>query len=212
MKIQKKKVKKCDLCQKNALLELDDKNLCEKHFSESIERKVKRYTRQSQSLDKNQTILALEPVSEFFLTQIIKIPLNMITKDISHFKISDLNSFGNSRSTRLISFIKANRIQKIVLPWTADNEIKIFLDSFLTNEPIKPIPDDYIKMFLPIPELALKNYCKIKKIPYTPQKRSDLIEKLDLFESRYPGTKNALLKSSAVIEFIKEQEQNQDQK
>ena len=66
--------------------------------------------------------------------------------------------------------------------------------------------------FLHIQKKESTYTAEIKKIPYTPQKRSDLIEKLDLFESRYPGTKNALLKSSAVIEFIKEQEQNQDQK
>ncbi|MBT6519501.1 hypothetical protein HOK51_06640 [Candidatus Woesearchaeota archaeon] len=220
-----KKSNECSLCEKKASKKLDDKNLCNKCFLNVFERKIKRQIRQKNKLCKGETILAIDNITEYVLKEVIKLPLNIITKNQSYFKITNFTSINTiSQNEKLAQFIKENKINKVILPWTADNEIEFFLNSFMKQQSLqknnqkqktqkiqkiqKNLPKKFIKLFTPIPQDALEYYCELKKIKYTKcekknQKNNELKKLINDFELKYPGTKNALIKSSKLISSIR---------
>ncbi|MBT7902443.1 hypothetical protein HN587_01170 [Candidatus Woesearchaeota archaeon] len=199
MSTKEKSTEKCSICEKKPFQQLDDKNLCKKCFVSILERKIKKSTRNSNKLQKETKVLLFDSISEHIIKDVIKLPLNITIKKLSFFKIKSLKEI--NKNTQLKEFIKKNEIQKVIIPWTQDDEVELFLSNWFEDKK-NELPQKFVKLFLPISDVALNTYCKLKEIQFTPTKRKELSKRIDLFEKKYPGTKNSITKSSIIFSDI----------
>lgn len=174
-------------------------NLCRKCFFWIIEKRVKKVLKESK-IKKNDKILLLDSLSEYFFKRIMKMPLTVIKKSKNFFNIKEFDEsiFGNKK---LKEFIKTNKIKKTIIPRNLDNEIVPLLKKHFKNSKIKE-NKKFVKLFKNILEDELILFSKLKRIPYKKMKKNDEKDFLDKIEKRYPGTKFSFLKSMNKLEEI----------
>ncbi len=165
--------RKCHKCCKSAESKLVDKWYCRKCFCELVEQKIKHNLRKY-NLKKDCRLTVKDKASEYIITKVINLPVRITNKKGDY----------------------------EVVPWTMDDENEEFLKKFLENKKIKTKEDlKKIKLFCPLSKNDMKTYFSIKKIPYSPEK-TELNDMMDKFESKYAGTKNALLRSNERLNEI----------
>lgn len=167
----------CNRCSKTAELVLVDKHLCNNCFSRLIEQKIKKNLREYR-LTKGMKLSITDEGCKYIIEKIINLPIEIVDEPES--------------------------ADKIILPWTLDDENEEFLGRMFEDKKLV-VPDDEnkVKLFKTLSRTDMKNYFKIKKVKYTVEK-TELGNMIDKLEKKYPGLKTSLLKSQEKIkELIK---------
>lgn len=191
---------KCLHCSNQAKLKFTDKNLCNKCFCKVIEKRVRKYIRLNKLISKDDRLLIVDKVCEYFIDNIIK---NLPTKQ---FRIDfDEDLFLILKDGKINDFVKNNKIDRVIIPWTLDHEAFFFLTKFFEKgfdlDRLK-FDKKYIKLFLTVDEKSLIEFCKIKKIRYNRIKDSRLNKELERLVERYPELKYSLGKSIKVLKKL----------
>ncbi|MBI5398689.1 hypothetical protein HZB03_04460 [Candidatus Woesearchaeota archaeon] len=192
----------CQHCvSKHAKNTLADKCLCDSCFAALCERKLRRNLR-NYDLKRDEQVLFLEDTSSKALGHLTHIPLKLTTAMLSNAELSAAALFDAGIIDR---HLKEHAAQRIVVPWTMDDENEKFLREILTykkghrkDNTQKFQEKNLIKLFAPLSRTETQQYCTIKKIPYSGQihKSNTLGKMLDAFEKKYPGTKTSIAQSA----------------
>jgi len=186
----------CIKCRKiNALVNLPHiKNVCSSCFTEIIEKRIRRYVRINKIFRKNDRILVSDDLSFFLVNSIIKdLPAHIFLKSMN---IDDLSKSSVKRS------IKKDKINKILIPWTIDDEANLFLNNLFSGRN-KRLDKRYIKLLITITDKEAGLFSKINDIDFKENKKNEEIKKmLDMLEQKYPETKFSLSRSIGQMEKI----------
>ena len=160
-----------------------------------IEKRIRRHIRTSNFFEKGDRILATDDITEFLLKKILgKLPDEIIKKKIS------LTSLSNKTAKE---FIKKNKINKVVIPWTADDESVSFLKSIFGDGNISFENTSYIKLLRPVLDEEASFYAKKNKIQWQPNKKDKKVKTfIDNMQKKYPETKFSLIRSIEKLEEI----------
>jgi len=195
---------KCFTCNNKSELNLGYlKPVCNSCFCRIIEKRVKKYLRLTCPLKKNERLLVIDDLSYFFITEFLKLPL-----DITYKKMKLSMDDCIFQDEKLKKIIKEKKISRVILPWSCDDENLLFLDSLFTKKSSSNLPKlskkskaKFIKLFKPVTDKELDIYSKQKRI----NRLKNRLEKkksttktreiLDKIEEKNPGAKFSLLKS-----------------
>jgi len=162
---------KCSKCKSKACVEtpFGERHYCDRHFLESIEKRVRKELRTKQKLDvKKEYFIFNDGSHEFELTK--------------HFLKEIFNN-------RLKLKLTKQESKAQIFPCSLDSETSGFLESFLDDKDYKK------KRFMPlivVSQAEMEELCRIKKIKYKEKKFNGILDEL---ESDYPGTKFSTLKT-----------------
>ena len=183
-------MKKCNKCGKNTVLYHRD--FCRPCFQKIIEKRIRKYVRLNKMFSKNDNILVIGDLTEHLLKGILKdLPVNITKKN-----------FASPFSKQVKDFAKKNKINKIVIPWTLDNEIEYFLDNWTHKKTTYDLFGEmkgYVKLFKPVMEEELEKFAKIKRIKFRAAKKNHLLDKI---EKQYPGSKFGMANSIEEMKGI----------
>ena len=154
----------CGKCSKQGVYTYVDKHFCEKHFLEIVEKNVRKNFRKYK-IQKNEELAINGIIAKYFVDKVLTMPYEISKK----------------KSVRLVTEI------------TLDDLDIAFLDNILNNSSNILFNEKFINIFENLPSSVIKDFCKIKNIPFT-KKISKLEKDLSLLENKYPGTKNSLFK------------------
>ncbi|MAG08082.1 hypothetical protein CMO89_01305 [Candidatus Woesearchaeota archaeon] len=163
--------------------------LCKNCFCRQIELRIRKYVRVNEIFKRDDRILVFDELSLFLVKSIIKgLPVKVFFKSGFMEAVAD-----NKKDKKLADFIKANKVNKVVIPWTLDNEISAFLGEIFYDKKIK---NGYIKLFINVREDEIKLFAKFRKLEFEGIKMDEKLRKeLDLLESKYPDVKFGLRRS-----------------
>jgi hypothetical protein len=160
---------KCIKCKAKVL---GDFEFCRSHFVENIEKRVKKDIRQNNLIEKDEMLLAKDPLSRHFIEKVINVP------------------------------VKIGKKGREAMQWTMDDEILLFLDSLFGKKNIKAsgigIIKDRIKLFRTVTDKELLAYAKIKGLKFDKkrtEKEKSIISELNLLEKDHRETRFSLIKS-----------------
>lgn len=184
---------KCKKCKNQAEVNFSHlEPLCEKHFLETIEKRVRKNLRKKSLICKGDRILIIDnnskeyAVGEFLLKNIIKdLPVKIETK-----------------KSEKLSYASSNH-NKIIVPWSLDDETEEFLNFMFSKKKTKKFGKKYHKLLKNISEEEIEKFAEIKRFKYKHKKRSRIKEMLDTLEKRYPGYKFSLLNSIKEVKSLK---------
>jgi len=169
--------------------------LCENCFCRQIELRIRKYIRLNEVFKKDDNILIFDKLSLFLVKRIIK---GLPTKIFLKKEFIDLIA-NNKKDKKLENFIKDNKINKVVVPWTLDNEICSFLEEIFFDNKNKI---DYIKLFTNVRKEEIRLFAKFRNIKFVGIETNDkLTELLDSLEKKYPDVKFGLRKSTERLRF-----------
>ncbi len=173
----------CSICGKKGKLEYKKEKLCDGCFCRIIEKRIRKNARINKLFSKGDKILVQGDLAELVLKDIIKgLPVKI-------FKRKAVNK----------EFIKKNKIDKIVVNWTMDDEIINFLKNFFDGKKEKK-DKKVVKLLKVVSDEDLKNFSKIKKIKFVPNKKDkNIVEMVEYMAERYPDTKEKLLNSAIAL-------------
>lgn len=113
---------KCYLCKGKAeISQQKGREICKECFCRVIEKRTRKYSRLNRCFEKSDRIAAEGRLAEYLVKQIVK---GMPVKVFCRAKIGK-------------EFVRKNKINKIVLKWTMDDEINNFLESILEKKKTK---------------------------------------------------------------------------
>ena len=167
-------------------------NLCQNHFLELIEKRVRKGLRTQKLIKKNDKILFIDNkskeyyVSNYLLKSIIKnLPVKIDTK----------------KSKKLT--LASAKHNKIIIPWSLDDEAEEFLELiFNKKQPLK-FNKKALKLLGNVSEEEIELFAKIKRFKYKKTSKSKIKQMLDKMENKYPGYKFSLLNSIKQIKELK---------
>lgn len=187
---------KCFKCKKNkAVVDLFYiKNLCKSCFFKIIERRLRKHIRLNKLFKKNDRILIIDNLSFYLVKKIIKdLPVKIFFKEIP------VNSLNNKK---IKDYIRNNKINRIVIPWTLDDEISLFLENIFLNKKTR-IKKDYIKLLKTVTDKEIILFARLKNIKFRENKKNkEIKEFLDKLEYKHPETKFSLLRSINQLEKL----------
>ena len=105
-------------------------NPCKKCFFYLLEKRIKRVFKEER-IKKNDKILILDSLSEYFFKRIMTMPLVVVKMGKSFFGIKEIKSIYENK--KLNYFAAKNKINKIIIPWTLDHEVSSFLGKYFKN-------------------------------------------------------------------------------
>ena len=149
---------------------------CSSCFSHIIERRIRKYIRESAPLKRNQQVVVSNPLSTHFIQHITHVPL-VVPKKIQ--KKNDL----------------------VVQLHTLDDVVVQFLDHFLLGKKKITKKKNELWLFSSITDEELTLYCHYHHIRFAAQKHP-LKEMILHLEKEHPGTVHALYKSVMELEDI----------
>lgn len=166
-----------------------------KDFIRIIEKRVRKHARLNKLFRKHDKIFVKGTLNKYLVPKIIKdLPCKIYYKK------------------------PKTRVNKIVIPWTLDDEINLFLKQFFTGKKIRQNPK-HIKLLKPITDKEAARFAKIKKLKFKPNKTLKFVSKaykspiwkkekaiqhfIDEMEKSYPDTKYKLYKSKELLKCIK---------
>jgi len=149
---------------------------CSSCFSHIIERRIRKYIRESAPLKRNQRVVVSDPVSAHFMQHITHVPLVVVKK-------------------------RQKKNDCVVLLHTLDDLVVQFLEHFLLGKKKVVKKKNELRLFSSITDEELALYCQYHKIRFAAQKHP-LKEMLLGLEKEHPGTLHALSKSVCDLEEI----------
>jgi len=175
---------KCAKCPKTATTAIPygERNYCDKHFLEFIEKRIRKDLRKSKPNIKQEQILLNDDSTEYHITKYF---LKEIYNDRLKFKESK------------------DEPECTIMPRTIGEETTQFLEQFLSDKDM-PV-SRAINPLKHITPNELKELCRILKIKYQKKENNEILENL---ENSYPGTMFSAMKTK---EFL-EQEKNKKNK
>ena len=165
---------KCAKCTNEATIKYPNGDLCNSCFMDMLYKRVEKELRQH-PFKKGESVLIVGELASHFIDHVNKIEL---------FKVFAEESNENED------------YDKIVIPWTADDEADNFYEELTSNKPNLKENNKTIKLFKSILDKELAEAAKILKIEFTPKKRNSDVEKIN---KKYPTAKFGLVKSSEEI-------------
>jgi len=187
---------KCVKCGRSASVRVQNLNTCEACFIKIIEKRVRKELRINKLIEKNNRVLIIDDgtasskVAQYMLPRIIKdMPIILRLKQIRY-------SLGAK--------IKG-MYDKIILPWSVDQENEYFLSCIFQNKKPKYLghytlgSKKYVKMLLPLLESEIKLFAKINNLEFHKQAKSSYTQLLNKLESFSPELKFSLLKASRMF-------------
>src|SRR3989338_4572155 len=138
---------------------------CSSCFSHIIERRIRKYIRESAPLKRNQRVVVHDPLSAHFIQHITHVPLVVIKK-------------------------KQKKNDLVVLLHTLDDIVVQFLDHFLLGKKKILKKKNELWLFSSITDEELSLYCQYHHIRFVPQKHP-LKEMILQLEKEHPGTVHA---------------------
>ena len=177
----------CSHCNKNAATVYFSYsgNLCRKCFLRLIEARVRKYARLQNVFKKDDRILVIDKLSTFLIRRIVgDLPFKMFNKK---YKISQL------KTPLVNTFIKKKRINKIIIPWTIDDECCMFLEHLFVGKTTKL---KYYSLMLTMTDEEALLFAGYNTISFKPLKKNKEIQAImRTLEEKYPETKFSLVKS-----------------
>ena len=168
---------KCAICKKKATIETPygERHYCDLHFSESIEKRVRKDIRINQPLDlKKKYYLPKDKTSEIKIAEdILK---NIFGKNLKIENTTDLNK------------------KNLILPKSLDEESSDFLESYFNNKHLSK--NEHINPLKSLTQKEIVEIARIMKIQYKPKKTLKMLEEL---EEKYSGTLFSVARSSDFI-------------
>lgn len=169
--------------------------LCDKCFCKIIEKRVRKYVRVNKLFKKNDKIMVTDALCNYLVKSILKgLPVKLFYKKVNVEKLNDKN---------IKDFIKKNKINKVVVSWTADDEAQLLLQKVFHDK--KEIKDrKIVKLLNPILDDEALLFSKFKKLQFKINKKDkNLKEFIDKVEKVNPGAVFGLMKSHKKMrEFI----------
>lgn len=170
------------------------KDVCNSCFAKIIEKRIRKYIRINKIFKKNDRIFIIDDLSFFLVKNIIKdLPVEISLKNMD---IEDLSKKAVKNK------LKKDKINKIVIPWTLEDEANIFLNNLFAKKNNK-LNKKYIKLLISITDKEAGLFAKINKIDFKENKKNnDIKNMLDALEQKYPETKFSLLRSIEQMKKI----------
>lgn len=172
---------KCLKCSRNAEINYPNGDLCKSCFLEILTNRIKKELRKNYLFKKGEKVLVFGKLTEIFLKKAVEgLPLAVKT-DKNYTK--DM-------------FDKKFFYDKIIIPWTADDESELFYEEITKPRlNLKNIGQNnkIIKLFKPILDEELVKAAKILKIKFKPKKRNKELEKI---QKKFSSAKFGLVKSA----------------
>tara|TARA_Y100000310_G_scaffold5667_1_gene6578 strand:+ start:2774 stop:3328 length:555 start_codon:yes stop_codon:yes gene_type:complete len=161
-------------------------SLCESCFCKQIELRIRKDIRINKVFKKDDRILFFDKLSQKVVKGIIKgLPVK------SFYKPGLINE-------KLESFVKDNKVNKVVIPWTLENEDCSFLEELFFGG--KRVENNYIKLFSNVREDELRLFAKFKGVEFEGIKMNEKLRKfLDELENKYADVKFGLRRSVAKL-------------
>ena len=172
---------KCYLCNKTALIELQkNRSMCNECFCRLLEKRIRKDARINKIFSKNDRILIIGELNKYLVKSIIKeLPVKLFFRA----KIDK-------------EFVKKNKINKIVINWTLDDEIHEFLKDFFADKMTAGTGKKYIKLLRKITDKEAELFVKIKKLKFKKNKKDKHIEKfLQGLEKDHPEIRYTLFRN-----------------
>ncbi|MBN2111570.1 hypothetical protein JW707_00570 [Candidatus Woesearchaeota archaeon] len=184
---------KCFKCGRQAVASFRQiGSLCENHFLELIEKRVRKDMRTKRLIRKNDRILLINNESKeyhtgyYLLKRIIKdLPVKIETRKTSNLAAS------------------SKKHNKIIIPWSLDDEAEEFLNMVFSKKKPKKFSKKTIKLLKNVTEEEIEIFAKIKKFKCRKQAKPRIKKMLDELEKRYPGYKFSLLNSIKQMKELK---------
>ena len=171
--------------------------LCNSCFIKVIEKRVRKDVRLKRLFSRDDHILILDDktkesiVSQYLLNSI----LNHLPVTIFIFEIEDRF---NLDEKNLKAIVRTGCINKIVLPWSLDDEGECFLSKMFGKLDFeKQKKPERIKLLRNVSEKEIEVFAKIKRFKYKKLKpyNKDIREMLNTLEKKHPEIKFSVLKS-----------------
>ncbi len=163
---------------------------------ETIIKKIRKELRLNAPISKSDVVLVTDDLTEAILKDIIRgMNVQIIKKNF----VCDENLFENKK---LKEFVKRNKVTKIFIPWTADDEIEYFINGFIRNKnDLKYLGHHgkFVKLFNSIFNNEVEELAKSKKMIYKIKKRDEFVEKV---AKKYNFAKFGLLNSIQQIKRL----------
>jgi hypothetical protein len=152
-----------------------------KAFTKVIEKRIRKYARLNRLFRKNDRILVKGSLEKYLVPRIIQdLPCKIYYQKP-----------------------KNVRIDKIVVPWTLDDEINLFLKQYFTKKKAKQ-NKKHIKLLKPITDQEAARFAKLKKLSFKPNKKDKEIQKfIDKMTEHYQDTKYKLYKSIELLKKVR---------
>lgn len=184
---------KCRKCKTQAKANFKQTGpLCENHFIEMIEKRVRKELRTKKLIQKNDKILFINNGSkEYFVS-------NYLLKSI----IKNLPVKINAKKSSKLNLISAKH-NKIIIPWSLDDEAEEFLEFIFNKNKPKKLSKKAIKMLKNVSDEEIELFAKIKRFKYKKTIKSKIKHMLDKLENKYPGYKFSLLNSIKQMKELK---------
>jgi len=192
----------CSRCRNRAEVRLRHiRGMCRNCFSRLVIKRVKKSILPGELIKKNDKILVLDRLCLYFIERIISFPVRIIRKPRSFFKIKnfDKDIFKNNVLKR---FAKDKKINKIIIPWTLDQEAEGFMEHLFSDCSKKRKNAAFVRLFSKVLEKELEIFAKYKKLPFKKTAKSNVGMFLNNLEKKYAGTLFSADKSRHKIEGI----------
>lgn len=166
---------KCHICSKQAKIPFPNGNLCQNCFLGMLINRIKKDTKLNNPFKKDEKVLVFGKITEWFLRK-IDIPLKITETNKSYDRVKNLNKY-----------------DKVVIPWTADDEANSFYSQMTSKNPSFKENKRLVKLFRTILGDELIKASKILKMNIRINKKSKEINKIHKkFEHSIFGLKKSL--------------------
>ncbi len=160
-------------------------------FCKKVEKRIRKYVRINKLFRKGDKILVTDKFSMFVVKSIIKdLPVSIVLKNVKIKGIPD---------KKVEKIAGKGKINKIVLPWTLEDEVCMFLETFFSKKPDYSMlgvnVGKYVKLFRTIVEDEAIRFAKCKGFEIKPRKQDEFTKMLDKIEAKHQETRFSLLKS-----------------
>jgi hypothetical protein len=172
---------KCYLCRKNATIKQQkNRYICDNCFCRLIIKRIRKFCRLNKVFKKNDKILVIGELNKYLAKNVVeKRPVKL---------------FFRARDNK--DFVKKNKINKILIQWTLDDEANNFLLGLFKGAKIKKFDEKYIKFLVSITNEEAGKFAKIKKLKFKANKIDAFIKKLvDDLHKEHPSARYTLLKN-----------------
>ena len=178
---------KCYLCNKTAQIKQQKgRAVCNDCFSRLIEKRIRKHTRLNKIFRPNDRVLVIGELNKYFVRSIAK---NLPIKIFYRVKMDK-------------NFVKKNKINKIIIEWTADDQDNLFLESLFSGQGMKSMKSS-TSLLSVITDKEAKLFAKIEKLKFKENKKNKDIQRfLDDMGKKDPGAKFRLLKNRNFLKNI----------
>ena len=170
---------KCYLCgAKASIKQQKNRSICDRCFSRLIEKRIRKFTRLNKIFKPKDRILVIGEINKYLIKNITgEMPIKLFFR-------ANINK----------DFVKKNKINKILIEYTLDDEINSFLTSLFKGKKIKRLDKKHIKLLKPVTDDEAKEFARINRLRFKPNKKDPFIQILiDELHQNHPNAKYTLL-------------------